>query len=83
MFDDKFIEVFTNEEIRKFYRESGLSTQDVKLFIEKNITKGEKVSTQTVFRYENGEIENLKIRSVIGKYFRSEYCKNNEPKHVV
>lgn len=69
--DDRHIEDFKNDEFKRFYEETSLSTNDVKLFIEKEIV-GDEVSIPTVSNYLNGKVENVRARNLLGKFLRNE-----------
>jgi hypothetical protein len=75
--DEKYIELFSDSEIKEMYLSSDLTSTEIKKYIEKNILNDEKISMSTVSRYTNGHIEDLKIRSQIGKYLRHENIKKN------
>jgi len=76
--DERYLEIFTNEDLKTLYNNSGRGAIDVKIFIQKYIYNGEDVSLSTVSRYVNGEIEDLQIRSKLGKYFRNAALKNSK-----
>lgn len=69
-FDERFLEIFTDEEINAFYEKSGLTMHEVKNFISNKYFNGEKVSIQTASNYVNGKVTDLKTRSSLGKYLR-------------
>lgn len=64
----KFIETFSDDEIKGLYLDSGLNSQDVKEFIKK--LNGEEVTMATVSRYVNAQIEDLTIRCALARFFR-------------
>jgi len=70
--EDKYAELFTDDEIKEFYMQSGLTQQQVKEFIVKRILDKEDITMQAVSLYCTGQIKDLLVRSKIGKYFRRE-----------
>lgn len=78
--DDTYIEEFTDEKLRYWYDISGLMTKDVKLFIENII--GSEISPSAVSQYVNGQIGSIKVRSKMGKWFRTNAIKKN-PKVII
>lgn len=68
-FDDKYIEVFSDEDLKSYYAQSGFSLPQIKEFVEKYITK-EPIDERTAYRYANGEMKDLRCRSKIGKFLR-------------
>lgn len=72
---DKFMEDFSNEDLKSLYIKSGLSSLQIKEFIEKYICKDEKITMTTVSAYINGDVKNIKSRSLLGKYLRDEAIK--------
>ena len=64
----KFIETFTDEEIKQLYLESGLGSQDVKEFIKK--INGEELTDASISRYVNAKIEDVNLRCTLGRFFR-------------
>lgn len=71
--DDKYIEIFSNDELLSFYEQSGLSLPEIKKFIEKFITK-EVIDESTAYKYATGNIKDLRCRSKIGKFLREAYA---------
>ena len=69
-FDERFLELFTDEQIYKYYEQSGIRMNEMKDFISKNFFKGKEVSLPTASNYVNGQIKDLKIRSILGKHLR-------------
>jgi hypothetical protein len=67
---DKFLEEFSNEDLKSLYTKSGLSSMQIKEYIEKNITNNEKITLPALSGYINGDIKNIKSRSILGKYLR-------------
>ena len=74
--DERFIELFTDDEIKKFYEASGLTGTDVKKFIDKVEKKD--VSMPTISMYVNAKINDLNIRSLLGRFFRHEALKKTK-----
>jgi hypothetical protein len=73
--EGKFAEIFTDEELKDLYMTSGLTTNDVKSYIQVNFNSGEDVSQGTVSNYINGVVKDLLSRSMLGRYFRYESIK--------
>jgi len=77
--DEKYVELFTEKDLKNYYQQCGLSLNEVKTFVDKYIHKGEPTSLSTVSRYVNGETTDLIIRSNIGKFLRqAAILKNKE-----
>lgn len=77
--DDKWAELFTDEQIKALYMQSGLTQAEVKQFILKNILQDsdkDDLTQQMVSQYCNGNISNILARSKIGQYFRRSTIKN-------
>lgn len=72
--DEKFIELFTDEEFKKLYMESGLVAKDVAKLIEIKF-KEQDVSAPAISKIINGQIGSLQLRSYLGKQFRYEIAK--------
>ena len=72
--DDKYIEVFTNEEFKKMYMESGFVAKDVAKLIERKFTNID-TSAPAISKIINGQIGSLELRSYLGKQFRYEIAK--------
>ena len=76
--DDKWAELFTDEQIKALYMQSGLTQAEVKQFILKNIlqdSEKEDLTQQMVSQYCNGNVSNILARSRIGQYFRRSMIK--------
>jgi len=74
--DDKYLELFKDDEIKELYIQSGLSQQEVKEFLIKNVLNEQEkteITGQGVSDYCNGKIKGLRARSKIGKYFRNAF----------
>ena len=79
--EDKFIELFPDSDIKEMYFASNLTTAQIKDYIEKHILgNGENISLSTVSRYTNGHVEDLKVRSQLGRYLRHAIIKNRKNK---
>ena len=74
--DDKYIEVFDDKDLKGFYEVSGLMIKDVRDYIGKNITRAE-ITNVMAYNYVNGEVKDLKARSILGKYLR-QHATNNK-----
>ena len=72
--DSKYIEVFTNEEFKNLYMESGFVAKDVAKIIEKKF-KDVDTSAPAISKIINGQIGSLELRSYLGKQFRYEISK--------
>ena len=71
---DKYIELFTDEEFKNLYMESGLVAKDVAKLIEKKF-KNVDTSAPSISKIINGQIGSLELRSYLGKLFRYEIAK--------
>lgn len=77
--DDKFIELFTDEEFRELYNKSGLVSKDVTRLISSNPKfKDVDVSQPAISKVVNGVIGNIYLRSFLGRHFRYEIAKMQE-----
>jgi hypothetical protein len=70
--DDRFVEIFTDEELKELYIDSALSTNQLKLWIENNLNEGKSISLASINNYIYGNIKNLVERSALGRYLRFE-----------
>ena len=69
--EDKFLELFTDEEFKNLYKSSGLGAKDVANLMKLNDKFKELDSTpQTINKIVNGERGSLELRSYLGKQFR-------------
>ena len=68
-FDGKFIEIFTNEELRIFYKSSALSLPDFRAAISKIL--GKEITNQEAVQLCQGEVDDIRIRSKVGKFLRN------------
>lgn len=69
--EDKFLELFTDEEFKNLYKSSGLGAKDVANLMKMNDKFKELDSTpQTINKIVNGERGSLELRSYLGKQFR-------------
>lgn len=74
--DDKFLELFTDEEFKELYNKSGLVAKDVTKLIQSNANfKDVDVSQPAISKIVNGVIGNLYLRSFLGRHFRYEIAK--------
>lgn len=72
--DDKYLEVFTEEEFKTLYMESGFVAKDVAKLIEMKFTNID-TSAPAISKIINGQIGSLELRSYLGKQFRYEIAK--------
>lgn len=70
--EDKFIEIFSDEEFKQLYMDSGLVAKDVSKLIEKKYGTEIDSSVSNVSKIINGQRNNLELRSYLGKIFRYE-----------
>ena len=69
--DDKFIELFTDEEFKMLYNNSGLGAKDVASLIKaKEKFKDMDTSAPRISQIISGERGSLELRSYLGKQFR-------------
>lgn len=77
--DDKFIEIFTDEEFKLLYQNSGLGAKDVSSLIKANQKyKDMDTSAPTVSKIISGERGNIELRSYLGKQFRFAIAKRKD-----
>ena len=77
--DDKFIELFTDEEFRMLYDNSGLNSKDVAMIIHNNPTfKDQDVSAPAISKIINSIVKDVHLRSFLGRYFRYELIKKQK-----
>lgn len=70
--EDKFIEVFSDEEFKELYMNSGLVAKDVSKLIERKYGEEIDTSAPNISKIINGQRNNLELRSYLGKIFRYE-----------
>lgn len=75
--DDKYIEVFTDDEFKKLYMESGFVAKDVAKIIERKF-KNIDTSAPAISKIISGQIGSLELRSYLGKQFRYEIAKRKD-----
>ncbi len=75
--DDKYIELFTDEELKKLYMESGFVAKDVAKIIERKF-KNVDTSAPAISKIISGQIGSLELRSYLGKQFRYEIAKRKD-----
>lgn len=69
--DDRFLEVFTPEEFKILYQNSGLSAKDIADLMKNNEKFKDLDSTpQTINKIVNSERGSIELRSYLGKQFR-------------
>lgn len=75
--DDKFIELFTDDEFKKLYMKSGFVAKDVAGLMKKKFPDLDN-SAPAITKIINGQIGSLQLRSYLGKQFRYEIAKRNK-----
>lgn len=70
--ENKFIELFSDEEFKQLYMNSGLVAKDVAKLIEKKFGQEIDTSAPNISKIINGQRNNLELRSHLGKIFRYE-----------
>lgn len=75
--EDKLLEVFSDEEFKQLYMDSGLVAKDVAKLIEKKFGEEIDTSAPNISKIINGQRNNLELRSYLGKIFRYE-CKKRK-----
>ena len=73
--EDKFLEVFSDEEFKQLYMDSGLVAKDVAKLIERKFGEEIDTSAPNISKIINGQRNNLELRSYLGKIFRYECAK--------
>lgn len=69
--EDKYIELFTDDEFKMLYNNSGLGAKDVASLMKDNDKFKDMDSTPpTISKIINGKRGSLKLRSYLGKQFR-------------
>ena len=69
--DDRYIEVFSDEEFKTLYQNSGLSSKDVANLMKAHEKFKDMDSTPpTISKIINGERGSVELRSYLGKQFR-------------
>lgn len=77
--DDKFIELFTDEEFKLLYNNSGLGAKDVASLMKANEKfKDMDCTPPTISKIINGERGSLELRSYLGKQFRFAITKRKD-----
>lgn len=77
--DDKYIELFTDDEFKLLYNNSGLGAKDVASLIKANEKfKDLDTSAPTISKIINGERGSLELRSYLGKQFRFAITKRKD-----
>jgi hypothetical protein len=74
--DDRFLEIYTDDEIKKYYILSGLTQTEVKTFIDKVL--GKDTPQPTISLWVNGRTDDLKLRGILGNYFKGEALKKTK-----
>lgn len=69
--EDKYIELFTDDEFKSLYQNSGLGAKDVAQLLKANEKfKDMDATAPTISKIINGERGNLELRSYLGKQFK-------------
>lgn len=77
--DDKYLEVFTPEEFKTLYLNSGLGAKDIANLMQMNEKFKKLDSTPpTISKIINGERGSLELRSYLGKQFRFAITKRKD-----
>ena len=77
--DDKYIELFTDDEFKMLYNNSGLGAKDVASLMKANEKFKDMDSTPpTISKIINGERGSLELRSYLGKQFRFAITKRKD-----
>ena len=77
--DDKFIELFTDDEFKLLYNNSGLGAKDVASLMKANEKfKDMDCTPPTISKIINGERGSLELRSYLGKQFRFAITKRKD-----
>lgn len=77
--DDKYIELFTDEEFKLLYNNSGLGAKDVASLMKANEKfKDMDCTPPTISKIINGERGSLELRSYLGKQFRFAITKRKD-----
>jgi len=74
--DDKFLELYTDDELKKYYVLSGLTQSEVKTFLDKTLRRD--IPQPTISLYVNGKMDDLKLRGILGNYFKGEALKKTK-----
>ena len=77
--EDKFIEIFTDEEFKNLYQKSGLGAKDIANLMKMNEKfKDLDSAPQTINKIVNSERGSLELRSYLGKQFRFAITKRKD-----
>ncbi|MCR4663661.1 MAG: hypothetical protein K5622_07265 [Endomicrobiaceae bacterium] len=77
--DNKFLELFSDEEFKLLYRNSGLGAKDIAQLMKANEKfKDLDSAPQTINKIINGERGSLELRSYLGKQFRFAITKRKD-----
>jgi hypothetical protein len=77
--DDKYIELFTDDEFKLLYNNSGLGAKDVASLMKANEKfKDMDCTPPTISKIINGERGSLELRSYLGKQFRFAITKRKD-----
>ena len=69
--EDKYIELFTDDEFKSLYQNSGLGAKDVAQLLKANEKfKDIDMSAPAISKIVNGTIGSLELRSYLGKQFK-------------
>uniref|UniRef100_A0A6M3M1P8 Uncharacterized protein n=1 Tax=viral metagenome TaxID=1070528 RepID=A0A6M3M1P8_9ZZZZ len=67
--DKRFLELFTDDELREFYNQADIGLKELAVFIEKYIS-GKHCGIDQASKYKDGHVKDLQIRSKVGKFLR-------------
>ena len=77
--EDKYIELFTDDEFKMLYKNSGLGAKDIANLMKANENFKELDSTpQSINQIINGKRGSLELRSYLGKQFRFAITKRKD-----
>jgi hypothetical protein len=71
MTSSKYVELFTNEQIRNFYLNTNKTYKEIEMLLKTHFPESI-FSATTVQNYINGNCPDVHIRSFLGKYLRNE-----------
>jgi hypothetical protein len=71
MSSSKYVELFSNEEIRNYYMNTDKTVAEIEYLIKQHFPEST-FTTVTIQNYVNGNCPDVHIRSFLGKYLRNE-----------
>lgn len=78
--NDSVIEKFSDQELNKWYKTSGLNCKDVQGFI--SLALGEDITPKDANDFLNGKFGDEKLKSKVGKWFRTRTIKYNSERGI-